>query len=176
MPEETVLIEKVKRGDHRAFKQLYDRHVVPLFRFMRQYSDDTFQVEDWVQRAFIKAYRSIGSFHGTSRFATWLFAIALNEMRTDTRRTNLVVFNSEEIGNYSGGSDDQSFVWRETMRTWLRELDESKRTVFILYEVEGYSHAEIASMLNVEEGTSRALLSRAKQFLRTKWQLEEKSA
>ena len=59
------------------------------------------------------------------------------------------------------------------MRTWLEDLDETKRTVFLLYEVEGYSHAEIASMLEIGESTSRTILSRAKQYLKTKWQNEE---
>lgn len=177
MIDETTLIDRVKRGDQRAFKDLYDRHAVTLFRFMRQYSDDTFQVEDWVQRAFIKSYRSIGTFQGASRFATWLFTIALNEMRTDVRKVNIVAFNSDEVKNWNGREEeDMSFVWEETMKSWLRDMDESKRTVFLLYEIEGYSHAEIASMLNIGASTSRALLCRAKQFLKTKLKSEEKTS
>lgn len=176
MTDETLLINRVRHGDQRAFKELYELHVVALFRFLRQYSADTFQVEEWVQRAFIKAYRNIGTFQGTSRFATWLFTIALNEMRTDLRKTNLVSFNTDDIQHWNGEDDGSShFVWQDTMKSWLADLSESKRTVFLLYEIEGYSHAEIASMLNVGESTSRALLSRAKQFLKTKVASEEKA-
>jgi len=177
MTDETLLINRSQQGDHRAFKELYERHVVALFRFMRQYSADTFQVEEWVQRAFIKAYRNIGSFQGVSKFNTWLYTIALNEMKTDMRKSNLVTFNSEDIQNWNGQEEEQmEFVWQETMKSWLTDLPESKRTVFLLYEVEGYSHAEIASMLNIGVSTSRALLSRAKQFLKTKLESEEKAA
>ncbi len=174
MTDETFLINRAQNGDHRAFREIYERHVTALFRFMRQHSADTFQVEEWVQRAFIKAYRNIGSFQGSSRFSTWLFTIALNEMKTDLRRTNLISFDSEDLQNWNGHEETaSSFVWQDTMKSWLADLSESKRMVFVLYEVEGYSHAEIASMLNIGESTSRALLSRAKQLLKLKIASEE---
>ena len=171
MEEDRSLIERVKKGDTRAFKGLFDRHIVRLFRFMRQYSEDTAQVEDWVQRAFIKAYRNIGSFQGASRFSTWLFSIALNEMRTDLRRPPSAVLSLEEVGDQEpAGGEEAGFEWNDAMKGSLKALDEPKRTVFLLYEVEGYSHAEISAMLAISEGNSRALLMRAKQALRNHWE------
>lgn len=177
LTDEHHLIEQGKNGNDRAFRDLYDRHVDPLYRFMSQYSRDAVQVEDWVQRAFIKAFRGIQSYNGSARFSTWLFTIALNEMRSDLRRPSLVVFRSDEVALHTGAVDaDDSFIWNGMMRDWLNELDESKRTVFLLYEVEGYSHAEIASILNIGESSSRTLLHRAKQYLKDKWETEEQSA
>lgn len=173
MTDEAILIERARQGDRRAFKDLYELHVDSLFRFMRQYSRDLFQVEDWVQRAFIKAYRNLNGFKESSRFATWLFTIALNEMKTDLRRKSLVVFNSDELKNVDISEDQTGFEWEESMRVWFGEMDETKRTVFVLYEVEGYSHSEIAVMLNIAESSSRTLLSRAKHFLRAKIGSEE---
>src|SRR5689334_7283888 len=110
MNDEIPLIEKAKDGDERAFRQIYERHVDPLFRFMRQYSKDTVQVEEWVQRAFIKAYRNIHTFNATARFSTWLFTIALNEMRTDFRRPTLVVVTGDEPWRGSVPVDE-SLIW-----------------------------------------------------------------
>lgn len=177
MTDDNELLDRTRRGEERAFRELYDRHVTPLYRFMRQYSADGFQVEDWVQRAFIKAFQGIGSFHGSSKFSTWLFSIALNEMRTDLRRTSIVAFDSREVEAWDGREEEErDFLWEESMKGWLAELDESKRSVFLLYEVEGYSHAEIASMLRIGEGTSRALLCRAKKFLKGKLHMKEGGA
>lgn len=176
MDSEQHWIEKAKQGDQRAFKLLYDSHCERLFRFMKQFSRDTAQVEDWVQRAFIKAYKHMQSFNGTSRFATWLFSIAVNEMKTDTRKPNLVLLNIDDIqGVGELSSADDRFAWHDAMRTLLNTLDDTKRSVFILYEVEGYSHAEIASILHIGENASRTILHRVKQSLRTQWEQLEKS-
>jgi len=177
MNDEQIWVNKAKEGNQRAFQKLYDAHVEPLYRFMRQYSKDVPQVEDWVQRAFIKAYNNIASYNATARFSTWLYTIALNEMRTDFRRPNLVVIDSSfsnEAGQHQ--KEDDSFIWNDIMKMWLDELDESKRMVFLLYEVDGYSHAEIASMLNIGESASRTILHRAKHYLQLRWKEEEKSA
>lgn len=174
MTDDTALIGRAARGEERAFRELYDRHVEGLYRFLRQYSEDGTQVEEWVQRSFIRAFGAIGTFRGSARFSTWLLTIGLNEMRSDARRPALVTFDSAELDAYDGrdeGPDDFLFV--EAMRRSIRRLDDAKRTVFLLYEVEGYAHAEIATMLGITEGTSRALLSRAKQRLREELRLQE---
>jgi RNA polymerase sigma-70 factor (ECF subfamily) len=179
---EATLIEKAKRGNQSAFRKLYDFHVEPLFRFMHQYSAEKAQVEEWVQRAFIKAFHNLESFKGNSKFGTWLFTIALNEMRTDMRKPNILAFAGSEQNELhlfnsqaNDYSEEERFIWNESMKTLLHDLDEQKRSVFLLYEVEGYSHTEIASMLNISESASRAILCRTKQWLRTQWEQMEKA-
>ncbi len=175
MKEDSVLVEKAKSGDWRAYKELYERHAGPLYRFMRQYSADVTEVEEWVQRSFIKAYSHLASFTGASRFSTWLFTIGLNEMKTDRRRPDLVAFNSEDLNNYDGDSaEHDDFLWHDALRKLVDRMDETKKTVFLLYEVEGYSHAEIATMMGVGETASRTILHRARQWLKREWQSEEK--
>ncbi|MBI3189131.1 MAG: sigma-70 family RNA polymerase sigma factor [Ignavibacteriales bacterium] len=175
MKHETTIIDKAKRGNQTAFRKLYDFHVEPLFRFMRQYSTDTHLVEDWVQRAFIKAYKNMQSFKGNSKFETWLFTIALNEMRSDFRKPNILSFIGDELPDIHTINEEERFVWDDSMKTLLHELDEEKKSVFLLYEIEGYTHAEIASMLNINENASRTILCRAKQWLRTQWEQMEKA-
>lgn len=175
MKEESVLVDGARGGDRRAFKELYERHAGPLYRFLRQYSADVTEVEEWVQRSFIKAYHRLDTFSGASRFSTWLFTIGLNEMRTDRRRPALVAFNSEEIGESGTDSREyEEFVWDDALRKLIDRMEETKKTVFLLYEVEGYSHAEIASMIGVAETASRTILHRAKRWLKQEWQSEEK--
>jgi len=172
MQEETIWIAEAKEGNQKAFRELYDANVSPLFRFLKQFGSDTDQVEEWVQRAFVKAFAHLDSFDGRSRFSSWLFRLALNEMRMDWRRRRIVAFvpMDDERGDLLREAD--LFEWKQLMKTWMDELDETKRAVFILYEVEGYSHAEIASMLGIAESSSRTLLVRAKRILQDRWNKE----
>jgi RNA polymerase sigma factor (sigma-70 family) len=168
---EKRLISKIKSGNSRAYKKLYDENVNPLFRFMMQFSKDQDSVADWVQRAFINAYNNINSFSGKSKFSTWLFSIAINEMKIDLRRKsskNTLRFdeNTENLGTFDQIND---FEWKQEMKHILSELDENKRLVFILFEIEGYNHNEISDMLEISSANSRTTLSRAKQILKENW-------
>ncbi|MEX2117447.1 MAG: sigma-70 family RNA polymerase sigma factor, partial [Bacteroidota bacterium] len=140
MTDESFLISRIRLGDYSAFRALYELHVDPLYRFLKQFSRDHHQVEDWVQRSFIKAYESLDRFAGRSKFSTWLFTIGLNEMRSDRRKTPMI--SLEEITPEVSETVDphESFAWDELMRGWLDELDDVRRSVFILHEVEGFSH------------------------------------
>lgn len=143
---------------------------------MNQFSKNAMEVEDWVQRAFIRAFRHLPQFQGGAKFSSWLFSIAINEMRTDRRRLDLVTsvgsFEDNLVDNESAA---EKFEWDSTLKVFLDQLDETKRMVFILYEVEGYSHAEIASMLGFGESTSRTIMSRTRQFLKKQWEQNRRS-
>ncbi len=173
--EEHICIQKAIKGDQRSYKLLYDDNVRQLFRFLRQYSEDKHLVEDWVQRTFIKAYHNLESFKGESRFSTWLISIALNEMRTDVRRKHILVFTEHDLPDRIIESEEERFAWNDSMKILLQELDDQKRSIFLLFEVEGYTHAEIAQIMQIGENASRTLLCRAKQQLRTKWETMEKA-
>jgi RNA polymerase sigma-70 factor (ECF subfamily) len=178
--EEILLVRRSKEGDHAAFGQLYDLTVDRLFRFMTQFSRDEERVRDWVQRAFIRAYENLSSFDGLSLFSTWLFKLALNEMRMDFRREKIVAFVSLTEDEQPQKlpqklNEEEAFHWEMTMKHWLAQLDETKRAVFILFEVEGYSHSEIAGMLGIRESSSRTILARTKHYLRGCLEEERKS-
>ena len=172
MHEEPNWIIKAQHGDQRAFRSLYDANVNALFRFLRQFSGRSEEVEDWVQRSFIKAFEHLDTFDGRSRFSSWLFRIALNEMKTDRRRSQAVQFVKADDEFDLPAATGEQFEWHHTMKTWMTDLDVTKRAVFILYEVEGYSHSEIASMLDIAESSSRTLLMRAKRYLQDRWKKE----
>ncbi len=174
MLEEINLVKRIKSGDQNAFKELYKTNLTPLFMFMKQFSNDNAKVEDWVQRAFIKAYEHIHQFDGISLFKTWLFKIAINEMKMDFRKANTNKNISLDEVEIQAEMDDGNFQWELVMKDWLMQLTETKRMVFVLYEVEGYSHAEISEMMNIKESTSRTILTRTKVWLRNKWNESEK--
>jgi RNA polymerase sigma-70 factor (ECF subfamily) len=96
-------------------------------------------------------------------------------MRMDWRRAQTIPFVSTDEQHESSESATEHIDWNDAMKVWLRDLDETKRAVFMLYEVEGYSHAEIASMLGIAESSSRTMLSRAKRFLQERWNKETAS-
>ena len=176
MTDDSYLIQRIKEGNHSAFRSLYDSHVSSLYRFLRQFARDEQETEEWVQRTFIKAYEQIHTFRGHSRLSTWLFTIGLNEMRSDRRRASVLPFEPvEESSPHPEDDTAQAFLWEDLMRGWLNELDEVKRAVFLLSEVEGYSHAEIAEMLNIHESNSRTILTRTKRWLRDQWNEERKT-
>jgi len=177
MNDELSLIRRSRSGDHQAFRVLYETHVDGLYRFLKQFSKDHHDVEEWVQRTFIKAFERLDSFQGRSRFSSWIFSIGLNEMRSDRRRTTILQFEPVEMGaDISLDDTADTLQWNELMKDWLAQLDEMKRAVFLLHEVEGYSHGEIAGMLNIQESTSRTILTRTKQWLRDQWNRERKEA
>jgi RNA polymerase sigma-70 factor (ECF subfamily) len=174
MHEDNNWITLAKSGNQKAFRVLYDENVSPLFRFLKQFSQREGEVHEWVQRAFIKAFEHLDSFDQRSKFSSWLFRLAINEMKMDRRRERIVAFESLDRLDDITEPDEPSFEWHQTMKSWMGELDETKRMVFILYEVEGFSHAEIASTLGIAESSSRTFLVRAKRILQDRWNKEIK--
>ncbi|MBI2428393.1 MAG: RNA polymerase sigma factor [Ignavibacteriales bacterium] len=161
--EESALISRVRNGETDAFKLLYDVNVDLLYRFLKQFRKSDSDVQELVQRSFIKAYEGLTRFSGRSKFKTWLFQIALNELRSDARRNSIIPFVvSDDIDESVSEEGGNILEWNSTLKTLFDELDETKRAVFILYEVEGYSHMEIAAMLDIGESTSRTILTRTK--------------
>lgn len=163
---DSVLIEQALNGNQQAYRELYEKHADHLFCFLMQFSQDRQLVADWVQQSFIKAFTKLKTFEGKSQFRTWLFSIGINEMRSALRKTRKLtkIEMSENVSDL--------FIQKRDLDNWMsvksaiRELDHNKRLVFLLHEVEGYSHREIADMLGVGESTSRTILSRTKMILR----------
>ncbi len=176
MHSEKEVLLKARKGNNKAFKILYEQNVNSLFRFLMQFSKDDDIVADCVQTAFIKAFSNIENFRGASRFSTWLFSIGINVMKDTLRSFYLQKKNDEMIENLDLHAEDiHDFEWHHDMRYLLEDIDDEKKAIFILHEVEGYSHNEIAEILGISEQNSRTRLSRTKQYLRVKWYSDEKA-
>jgi len=160
-------------GDRAAFERLYRRHVNRVFSLCARMVNDRTRAEELTQDVFVRAWEKLHLFRGDSTFATWLHRLAvnvvLNERKTEGRRRNRFEEEDEETGmdSYAG------VVGMPLPPGDLLDLEDAitrlppgARRVFTLHDVEGYKHEEIAEMLGVTTGATKAQLHRARLLLR----------
>ena len=163
------LIGRVLAGDSRAERELYDTHVDRVFRLAYRMAGDAHRAQDYTQETFIRAFRRLADFRGDSALSTWLCAIAvsvtLNGLRTLRRAREREVGLDEAPGlGVRAVEADPDLKARLTLA--IDGLPDGYRTVFVMHDVEGYTHQEIAATLGVQPGTSKAQLFRARARLR----------
>ena len=169
---EAALVEACRRGRMDAFERLYQLHGPKMKSVALHLMGNTHDAEDAVQEAFLKVYRGIGSFKGDSAFSTWVHRILVNACydmrRRGLRRVDTVApqedSDDEPINRAPAPAANQPL--RLALEKCVAQLSEAQRVVFLLYEVEGFSHAEIGEMLNISEGASKNRLFEAKRELR----------
>lgn len=145
-----------------AFRQLYHRHTPRLFRVARRMADTPSDAEDAVQETWLRASLQFRDFRWTSALSTWLVGIALNVLREQkARRGRHIDLSLDEIPLAAPGDRD-----RIDLEAAVRELAPGARIVFLLHDVEGFTHEEIAAQLGVTAGTSKTQLHRARAALR----------
>jgi len=167
--EERVLVEKVLAGDAGAERELYDRHVDRVYRLAWRLADgDAELARDFTQEAFVRAFDRLPAFRGDAAFATWMHSItvsvALNGMRRVRRRRERETGLAAAATVGAGESVEPDL--RARLRSAVARLPEKYRVVFLMFDVEGYTHDEIAAALSMPTGTSKARLSRARARLR----------
>lgn len=155
------MAELCLRGDRSGFEQLYKAHGARMksvaWNMLRNQQD----AEDAVQDTFLKAQRSMHTYNGQSSFSTWVYRILVNTC-TDTQRGRKR--QTEELPENLSGREP-NIPLRLALEHALGQLSEKHRTVFMLAEVEGFTHAEIASILNIPLGTSKGWLFEARREL-----------
>lgn len=173
MLKDSGLVEKLRKGDRKAAKKLFEMYSDKLFRFLMQFNAGRVAAEEAVQNAFIKAFGRINQFEENSSFSTWLFRIGVNEMKTELNKMNRHVFLVyDELPDSTLQTEDKQFDFSHDMKSIIDELDENKKAVLLLYDVEGYSHEEISEILGISVLASRSLLSRTRKQLREKLESE----
>lgn len=170
MHDEKLLIETCIRGDRNAQKQLYDKFAGSLFAVALRYMKSRPDAEDVLQESFIKIYKNLGSFRFDSPFGIWLRRIVINTSLTalGRRKINYDIddYPQEHLGASENlGLENLSFDYLLQM---IGELPDGSKTIFNLYAIEGYKHAEIAEMLDISEGTSKSQYARARALLKEK--------
>jgi RNA polymerase sigma-70 factor, ECF subfamily len=164
---EPELIDAALRGDPGAERALYDAHVDRVFRLAYRICGDETMAEDLTQDTFIRAFRYLPGFRGQSALATWLHSIAMSVILNGLRKVRPMdrwTEIDEERAPRGAPKPDREL--RLTLARSVDELPENLRTVFLMHDVEGYKHAEIAGALAIPVGTSKARLSRAREKLR----------
>jgi RNA polymerase sigma-70 factor (ECF subfamily) len=163
------LIGRVLAGDPIAERALYDAHVDRVFRLVYRMAGDLDRAQDWVQETFIRAFERLAGFRGESALSTWLCAIAisvtLNGLRQVRRARDreVALDDAGPIGGYRPEADPDL---RTRLSQAVEALPDGYRAVFLMHDVEGYTNEEIARVLGVQPGTSKAQLSRARARLR----------
>ncbi len=167
--DERALVERVKAGDPAAERALYERHVDRVFRLAFRMTGDEALSRDLTQDAFVRAFERIGSFRGDSSLSTWLHAVTASVVLNGLRKVRRIRERETELEKAKGvdGGDARAEPdLRERLSAAIAGLPDGYRTVFVMHDVEGYTHQEIAEALGVAEGTSKAQLSRARAKLR----------
>ena len=168
--ESPDLVARCQAGDVDAFEQLYARHSARIFSLAARMAGSLETGEDLLQEIFLQAYRKIGGFKGEAAVGTWLYRLALNHCLDFVRSRQAKM---DKATDAIDGEDRAPFaarrespVERLDLERAIRQLPEGCREVFVLHDVEGYEHKEIAAMLGIAEGTSKSQVFKARMKLR----------
>jgi len=169
--EDIRLVESARKGDRVAFERLYHRHRNRIYGLVwRLCGGDAALAEDLLQESFIRAWQKLDSFRGDSRFGTWLHRlsanVALSERRSRMRRMGRETELDLAVERKATGARDVYAGQRMDLEQAVARLPERARTVLVLYDIEGYSHAEVAEIAGMAVGSSKAQLHRARKLVR----------
>lgn len=163
------LIGRVLAGDPSAERALYDAHVDRVFRLVFRMAGDLDRAQDYTQETFIRAFDRLGDFRGEAALSTWLGSIAISVTLNGLRKVRRI--RDREVGLEDGVpigqmSREAEPDLKERLTQAIDDLPDGYRAVFVMHDVEGYTHQEIATTLGVHPGTSKAQLFRARARLR----------
>ena len=176
-PSEAELIERAKRGDAEAFQALYDKHKRRVYSLCLRMTANTAEAEDLAQEAFLQLFRKIATFRGESAFSTWLHRLSVNVVLMHLRKKSLPVVSLEETTQGTEedspkrdfGADDIALagsIDRMQLQRAVENLPPGYRTIFVLHDIEGYEHNEIARIAGCSIGNSKSQLHKARMKLR----------
>ena len=160
-------------GDMNAFEELYARHSRRVYSLCLRMTANTAEAEDLSQEVFIQLYRKVGSFRGESQFTTWLHRLTVNQVLMHFRRKGVRVEQTTEDGAESQQAErgtenhlQMPVVDRIALDKAVSQLPPGYRAVFVLHDVEGHEHEEVARLLGCSVGTSKSQLHKARMKLR----------
>ena len=173
---EAEAIERAKQGDAEAFETLYHLHRRRVYSLCLRMTANTAAAEDLTQEAFLQLFRKIGTFRGESAFSTWLHRMAVNVVLMQLRKKGLAVVpleetieTEEESPRKEPGAEDVRLagsIDRLQLEHAIADLPPGYRAVFLLHDVEGYEHNEIARIVGCSIGNSKSQLHKARMKLR----------
>ncbi len=172
MQKEKDIIDGCLSGNRRDQELLYRRYSPKLYAVCLQYSGNTEEARDVLQEGFIKIFENLSHYSHEGSFEGWMRRIIVNTALEKYRNRYYLsrVDDIDEVDEPAAGPDTSDFAGLEAydLLNMIMELTPKYRMVFNLYAIEGYSHKEIGSMLNISEGTSKSNLSRARDILQKK--------
>ena len=162
-----TLIMRAKSGETAAFELLYRQHVRQVYSLCYRMTANIAQSEELTQEAFIRVWQKLELFNGQSAFSTWLYRLVTNVVISQMRRKNLLDPQDDFaalLDKRAGNQSDTGIAM--DLEAAILQLLTGARQVFVLHDVEGYKHSEVAAMLEIAEGTSKTQLHRGRKLLR----------
>jgi RNA polymerase sigma-70 factor (ECF subfamily) len=170
------LIAQAQGGNEQAFAALFDAHKRRVYSLCLRMTGNTAEAEDLSQEAFLQLFRKISTFRGESAFSTWLHRLVVNVVLMHLRKKGLQQVSLDELDTSQEepvkrdyGDDDRRLMGsidRISLANAIGELPPGYRAVFVLHDMEGYEHNEIAQILNCSIGNSKSQLHKARMKLR----------
>lgn len=168
-PAADLTVRRAQQGETAAFEQLYREHVGRVYALCLRMAGDRGRAEELTQDVFVRAWEKLGSFQGRSSFGTWLHRLAVNvvlgERRSEGVRVHRV-FGTDAPEKFETAGRPPEPGHRMDLERAVAALPPGARAAFVLHDVEGYRHEEIAEMQGSAVGTSKAQLHRARRLLR----------
>jgi RNA polymerase sigma-70 factor (ECF subfamily) len=171
--DDMALVDRCRKGDLGAFEELYRQHAGRLYSVACRMVGNPSDAEDLLQEIFLSAHRKLDSFRGDSALGTWLYRLATNlcldHLRSRAARTSqLTGALDDEPGLADAGSRTlaDSALTRMDLERALAQLPEGCRAAFVLHDIEGLEHREVADALGIAEGTSKSQVHKARLRLR----------
>jgi RNA polymerase sigma-70 factor (ECF subfamily) len=165
----TSLVRRAQNGDRAAFEQIYRENVGRVYAICLRIVVNAARAQELTQDVFVRAWKMIGTFRGESAFSSWLYRLAVNvvlvDLRSKRRRTARVTV-TDDLSIYDKGHNIAAPETAIDLERAIAALPDQARAVFVLHDVEGYQHGEIAALMGMAEGTSKAQLHRARKLLR----------
>ena len=167
------LTQAAAKSDMAAFEEIYQRHHRRVYSICLRMLQNAFEAEDLTQDVFIQLYRKVGSFRGDSAFTTWLHRMTVNQVLMHFRKRNVKYEKTTEEGDtpdqvVAGTSDPDKMpiVDKIALESAIDQLPNGYKNVFVLHDVEGFEHEEVARILGCSVGTSKSQLHKARLKLR----------
>ena len=176
---ESQVIRLAQRGDEGAFERLYRLHSARVYALCMRMLRNPDEAEDSTQEVFLHVYRKIQGFRGASAFSTWLHRVAVNTVLMRIRGSKLA--KSALVDNAEGGNEEsgiprrelgapdlhlEGYVDRVAIENAIKQLPPRCKLMFVLYDIQGYAHSEIAKLLGCSVGNAKSQLHKARVRLR----------
>ncbi len=167
------LTQAAANGDMGAFEEIYQRHHRRVYSICLRMLQNAFEAEDLTQDVFIQLYRKVGSFRGDSAFTTWLHRLTVNQVLMHFRKRNVKFEKVTEEGETpdqivagTANPNKMPIVDKIALENAIDQLPDGYKNVFVLHDVEGFEHEEVARILGCSVGTSKSQLHKARLKLR----------
>jgi RNA polymerase sigma-70 factor (ECF subfamily) len=168
MSDQKELIAKVLKGDAKAQKELYDTHAATMLGVCYRYSKSLAEAEDLLQEGFVKVFKNLNQFKGTGELGAWIRRIMVNTAINEIKKSKIPLINREEEDdtvNLSTNDDPEILLTAKEIASIIQLMPDGYRIVFNLHAIEGFSHNEIASLLNIKPVSVRSQYQRARMLL-----------